>query len=86
MPTLPVPHCSFAPVHSLYICVMPCLIDGVRNSGIPLPLTGMASLLQIQGLPTLVFVGTDVTKPAFRTEGLLPAGEILKVLDMVKAG
>jgi hypothetical protein len=44
------------------------------------------SPLQIQGLPTLVFVGTDVTKPAFRTEGLLPAGEILKVLDMVKAG
>jgi len=42
--------------------------------------------LQIQGLPTLVFVGTDVTKPAFRTEGLLPAGEILKVLDMVKQG
>lgn len=30
-------------------------------------------LLQIHGLPTLIFVGMDANKPALRTEGLLPA-------------
>ena len=29
--------------------------------------------LRIEGLPTLVFVGTDPDKPALRTEGLLPS-------------
>jgi len=29
--------------------------------------------LQIYGLPTLIFVGLDQSKPALRTEGLLPA-------------
>jgi hypothetical protein len=29
--------------------------------------------LQIHGLPTLIFVGMDASKPALRTEGLLPA-------------
>ena len=29
----------------------------------------LASQLQIRGLPTLVFVGTDTEKPALRTEG-----------------
>ena len=61
-----------------------CGSNGSWSEG---PLTFGSSLpVQIQGLPTLVFVGTDVTKPAFRTEGLLPAGEILKVLDMIKQG
>mgnify|MGYP003304428361 CR=1 FL=1 len=33
----------------------------------------------IQGLPTLVFVGTDTSKPALRTEGMLPA-EMVKTI------
>lgn len=33
----------------------------------------LSSQLNIQGLPTLVFVGTDTAKPALRTEGMLPA-------------
>ena len=36
--------------------------------------------LQIQGLPTMVFVGTDVSKPVLRTEGLLPASAIMDIL------
>ena len=32
---------------------------------------------QIQGLPTMVFVGLDRSKPALRTEGLLPAETIM---------
>ena len=35
---------------------------------------------QIQGLPTMVFVGTDTTKPALRTEGLLPAETIKQIV------
>lgn len=35
---------------------------------------------QIQGLPTMVFVGTDATKPALRTEGLLPAETIKQIV------
>ena len=30
-------------------------------------------LPQIHGLPTLIFIGMDASKPALRTEGLLPA-------------
>ena len=37
------------------------------------PLPACPALPQIQGLPTLVFVGMDPAKPALRTEGLLPA-------------
>ena len=37
-------------------------------------------LVQIEGLPTMVFVGTDPTKPAIRTEGLLPAGTIKDII------
>ena len=33
----------------------------------------LSTQLNIQGLPTLVFVGTDTAKPALRTEGMLPA-------------
>ncbi|KAK9815209.1 hypothetical protein WJX72_000019 [[Myrmecia] bisecta] len=40
----------------------------------------LASQLQIQGLPTIVFVGMDMEKPALRTEGLLPAATIKEIL------
>ena len=36
--------------------------------------------MQIQGLPTMVFVGTDPAKPALRTEGLLPAKTIKEIV------
>jgi hypothetical protein len=35
---------------------------------------------QIQGLPTIVFVGLDKSKPALRTEGLLPAETIISIV------
>jgi len=41
----------------------------------------LASQLQIQGLPTVVFVGLDKAKPALRTEGLLPAERIIDIID-----
>ena len=37
--------------------------------------------MQIQGLPTMVFVGTDPNKPALRTEGLLPAHIIKEIIE-----
>ncbi len=37
-------------------------------------------LLQIEGLPTMVFVSPDQAKPAIRTEGLLPADTIIKII------
>ena len=40
----------------------------------------VASSLSIQGLPTLVFVGTEPGKPALRTEGLLPAATIKEII------
>ena len=36
---------------------------------------------QIQGLPTMVFVGVDKEKPALRTEGLLPAETIIEIIQ-----
>ena len=39
----------------------------------------LSTQLSIQGLPTLVFVGTDTSKPALRTEGMLPA-EMVKTI------
>jgi hypothetical protein len=36
--------------------------------------------LQISGLPTMIFIGTDRTKPALRTEGLLPADTIKDIV------
>ena len=41
----------------------------------------ISSALQIQGLPTLVFVGMDKDKPALRTEGLLPAEAIVDIVQ-----
>ena len=40
----------------------------------------LATQLQIQGLPTLVFVSTDKSKPALRTEGMLPAETVINVV------
>ena len=37
--------------------------------------------VQIQGLPTMVFVGVDPNKPALRTEGLLPAASIKEIIQ-----
>lgn len=41
----------------------------------------ISSQLQIQGLPTLIFVGMDPSKPALRTEGLLPAQSIVEIVQ-----
>eukprot|EP01025_Chloroclados_australasicus_P039770 TRINITY_DN4137_c0_g1_i3.p1 TRINITY_DN4137_c0_g1~~TRINITY_DN4137_c0_g1_i3.p1 ORF type:complete len:168 (-),score=14.43 TRINITY_DN4137_c0_g1_i3:103-606(-) len=43
--------------------------------------TALASQLQIQGLPTMVFVGMDPNKPALRTEGLLPFQSISEIIN-----
>jgi thioredoxin len=40
----------------------------------------LSTQLQIQGLPTLVFVGTDTEKPALRTEGMLPAEMVKSII------
>lgn len=41
----------------------------------------ISSALQIMGLPTMIFVGMDPTKPALRTEGLLPAETIIEIVQ-----
>ena len=41
---------------------------------------GISNALQIQGLPTLIFVSTSNDKPALRTEGLLPAQSIIEIV------
>ena len=43
--------------------------------------TDLATQLQIQGLPTLVFVSPDMSKPALRTEGMLPAETVVSVIE-----
>lgn len=40
----------------------------------------MSTRLQIQGLPTMIFIGTTPDKPALRTEGLLPAETIKNII------
>ena len=41
--------------------------------------------LQIEGLPTIVFIPKEADKPALRTEGLLPAAQIIDIVrDMGK--
>lgn len=37
-------------------------------------------LLQIQGLPTMLFISPNDQKPVLRTEGLLPAETIKKII------
>ena len=41
----------------------------------------LVSLLQIQGLPTMVFIGMNKEKPALRTEGLLAANVIKQIIQ-----
>ena len=41
----------------------------------------LSSQLQIQGLPTIVFVGLDKEKPSLRTEGLLPSETIKQIIS-----
>lgn len=41
----------------------------------------LSTQLQIQGLPTMVFIGLDPKKPALRTEGLLPAATIKQIVQ-----
>ena len=36
--------------------------------------------VQIQGLPTLIFIGKDKSKPALRTEGLLEQNTIKEII------
>jgi len=51
------------------------------------PLSGSAPCpaaprrLQIQGLPTLIFISADASKSALRTEGLLPADTIKNIVQ-----
>ncbi len=40
----------------------------------------VAEWLQIEGLPTMVFIPKDASKPALRTEGLLPAAQIIEIV------
>lgn len=41
----------------------------------------LSSQLKIEGLPTVVFVSPDASKPALRTEGLLSAETIVEMLE-----
>jgi thioredoxin-like negative regulator of GroEL len=45
----------------------------------------LSSQLQIQGLPTMIFVGTNAEEPALRTEGLLPAHSIQDIVHKMLA-
>ena len=40
----------------------------------------LAAQLQIRGLPTMVFISADKSKPALRTEGILPAAQIKEII------
>lgn len=40
----------------------------------------LSTSLQIQGLPTLIFIGKDKSKPALRTEGLLEQNTIKEII------
>jgi len=47
----------------------------------------LSSQLRIEGLPTVVFIPKDASRPALRTEGLLPAAQIIEIVnDMEKGG
>jgi thioredoxin-like negative regulator of GroEL len=45
----------------------------------------LSSQLQIQGLPTMIFVGMNSEEPALRTEGLLPANTITDIVAKMAA-
>lgn len=40
----------------------------------------LATALRIEGLPTIIFIPKDNEKPALRTEGLLPAQQIVEIV------
>ncbi|GFH25566.1 thioredoxin domain-containing protein, partial [Haematococcus lacustris] len=39
----------------------------------------LSTQLKIEGLPTMVFIPKDASRPALRTEGLLPAAQIIEI-------
>ncbi|KAL2608659.1 hypothetical protein R1flu_027232 [Riccia fluitans] len=41
----------------------------------------LATQMQIRGLPTMVFVSSDLEKLAIRTEGLLPTDTIRNIIE-----
>lgn len=41
----------------------------------------MHLLSQIQGLPTVVFISADASKPALRTEGLLSSETVMEIVE-----
>ncbi|KAG1659832.1 hypothetical protein FOA52_003775 [Chlamydomonas sp. UWO 241] len=45
----------------------------------------LASSLKIEGLPTIVFIPQENGKPALRTEGLLPAQQIMDIVAEISA-
>ncbi|KAG2485190.1 hypothetical protein HYH03_016079 [Edaphochlamys debaryana] len=46
----------------------------------------LANMLRIQGLPTIVFIPKENGKPALRTEGWLPAAQIMEIVGQLDAG
>ena len=65
--------------------IQTCLDDSPAPSASSALSSGSAVMMtcrvQIQGLPTMVFVGVDPSKPALRTEGLLPAASIKEIIE-----
>ena len=45
----------------------------------------LASQLKIEGLPTLVFIPAQGGQPALRTEGLMPAQQIIDIISELSA-
>ncbi|KXZ42550.1 hypothetical protein GPECTOR_136g633 [Gonium pectorale] len=46
----------------------------------------LSNMLKIQGLPTIVFIPKENGKPALRTEGLLPAAQIMEIVGQLESG
>ncbi|PNW87525.1 hypothetical protein CHLRE_02g142800v5 [Chlamydomonas reinhardtii] len=46
----------------------------------------LSNMLRIQGLPTIVIIPKDAGKPALRTEGFLPAAQIMEIVGQIEAG
>ena len=64
---------------------LPCAVNFSVGAGWPALSRALVRVAQIQGLPTLVFIGMDKAKPALRLEGLLPADAIKDVLKDLNA-
>ncbi len=47
---------------------------------------GLSSMLQINGLPTIMFVHADRAQPAQRVEGLIPADTVNEIVGGMVAG